>query len=135
MLWEDRIDPVLGLLWKVRFEEPTTIAHFSTDTGRVVHEGLGVDTDCVVPDTWLMRVDLSAARDPGAGELLEGEDREAWESNAQGLGIDLYPEEPTPTPIDANIKWPDGWLPSPGSSETASPTAGQGSGSTPAESE
>lgn len=132
VLWEERIDPVLGLLWRVRFERPSTVAHFSTDKGRVVHEGLGVDTDSVVPDAWLMRIDLSAGRDPSAGELLEGDDREAWEAHVKGLGIDLYPEEPSPTPIiEADIKWPDGWLPSPGCDGAAS-TTGQATDSGPA---
>jgi len=109
VLWQDRIDPVLGLLWRVRFETPSTIALFSTDKGHFVHEGLAVDTDCLAPDTWLMKIDLNAGLDTAAGELLEGEEREAWDAYARGPGIDLYPTAPAPEAIEAELKWPDGW--------------------------
>jgi hypothetical protein len=89
VLWQEAVHPELGTMWKVRFQEPTLSTRISADGGATFQDGIAFGRDALMPDAWLRAVERHGSTQ---------------------LNIDLHRPVLPPEVLDAELRWPDGWL-------------------------
>lgn len=109
VLFQEEINPILGTMWRVRFSRPVLVAPFSVSEGKLLRESLSISNEAILPDAWLMGLELSPQSDPEAGSLLLPADQMAWLAYAAPMEMDLVKPQEPPEVIEADLTWPDGW--------------------------
>lgn len=110
VLHEEGIDSEHGLMWRVRFSRPTLVLPFSIENGKFSPVGLVCSNEAVLPDAWLMGLNIDPQSDSDAANLLSEEDQVNWMKKNTPIDIDFSEKETAPGMIDADLVWPEGWV-------------------------
>ena len=95
VLWQEAPHETLGVLWKVRFQSPQTVALMQLQNGEVNRVGTSVDDEAIFPDAWLMKASDDALKS-GFVKPLD-------------IDFSCPPETPAEV-IDAPLSWPNAWV-------------------------
>lgn len=109
VLFPDDVSPIFGTMWRVRFLDPVLVAPVLLYNGKLSSESLMISRDAVLPDAWLMGLNLDRQAGLITDSFLLPADRAEQSESASLMSMDLLKREECPGVIEANLVWPDGW--------------------------